>query len=156
MSTKTIVSNSSPLIGLEQIGLLNLFEKLFASTVVPPAVVRETAPTVNLPGWITIQPLNQPISPQILQASLGAGETEAISLALEIKPDLIVLDDRSARRLAQSLNLKVIGILGVLLDAKKKAHLTEVRSNLDNLINFGFRVSPQIYNQVLVKAGEVP
>jgi uncharacterized protein len=154
MTGQIAVSNSSPLIALEQVGQLDLLEKLFADTIVPPAVVREIAPTVQLPAWMTIQPLGQPIEPQVISASLGAGESEAISLALEIKADLIILDERSARRLAVSLCLKIIGTVGILLDAKKYGHITEIRSHLDNLISFGFRISPQIYNQALAKAGE--
>lgn len=154
MTGQIAVSNSSPLIALEQIGQLDLLEKLFADIIVPQAVVRETAPTVQLPTWMTIQQLAQPIAPQIVSASLGAGESEAISLALEINADLIILDERSARRLAASLGLRIIGTVGILLDAKKYGYITEMRSQLDNLLNFGFRISPQIYNQALIKAGE--
>jgi len=36
---------------------MDLLRELFSAVVVPPAVVRETAPTVKLPGWITVDQL---------------------------------------------------------------------------------------------------
>jgi predicted nucleic acid-binding protein len=111
------VSNSSPLIALAQIGHLELLGKLFSYVIVPPVVVRETT-SVVLPPWILETPLTQPIGPRILGASLGRGESEAMSLALEINAQWIVLDDRPARRLAEILGLPVIGTLGILLAGK--------------------------------------
>ena len=115
----SVVSNSSPLIALEQLGLLNLLKQIFGTVLVPPAVVRETAPTVTLPQSIIEQTLLQPIGSQILSASLGAGESEALSLALELKASLLILDERPARRLAGALGIPVMGTLGLLLKAKK-------------------------------------
>ena len=54
----------------------------------------------------------------MLRASLGPGESEAISLALEAHADLLIVDDRPARRLAQALGTPIIGTLGVLFAAK--------------------------------------
>ena len=78
-----VVSNASALIALAQMGHFGLLERLFSAVLIPPAVAQEIAPTVTLPDWITQQALTQPIGPQILQTSLGPGESEAISLALD-------------------------------------------------------------------------
>ena len=153
MSLPPVVSNSSPLIALEQIGNLNLLQKLFATVLIPPAVTRETT-SVVLPSWITEGPLTQPIGPQILHASLGPGESEAISLALEVRARWVILDDRPARRLAAALNLPVIGTLGVLLASKRRGFLLAVRPCIDALVNHGFRVAPDLYERVLSDAGE--
>ena len=83
MTPALVVSNASPLIALEQIGHLQLLEQLFGSVLIPPAVVRKVAATVALPGWIEQHGLAQPVGPRILSASLGPGESEAISLAPE-------------------------------------------------------------------------
>ena len=92
-----VISNSSPLIALEQLDSLGLLERMFGSVVVPPAVAKEVAPTVTLPEWIREQSLSQEIGSRILSASLGAGESEALSLALELDASLIILDERPAR-----------------------------------------------------------
>ena len=86
-----VVSNASPLIALVQIGYLGLLNRLFSNLLIPPAVLREIAPSLTLPDWITERALEQPIGPQILQTSLGPGESEAISLAIEVSARWIIL-----------------------------------------------------------------
>jgi hypothetical protein len=105
MSSAPVISNASPLIALEQIGHLDLLKGLFSAVLIPPAVVREIAPTVTPSAWVSERVLTQPIGPQILRATLGLGESEAISLALEIGAQWVILDERPARRLAQALGL---------------------------------------------------
>ena len=154
MSSAPVISNASPLIALEQIAHLQLLQELFSAVLIPPAVVRETAPTVTLPAWVTERALTQPIGPQILRASLGPGESETISLALEVGARWVILDERPARRLAYALGLPVIGTLGILLASKRRGLLTDVRPCMDALVNFGFRISPDLYDLVLADAGE--
>lgn len=91
------VPNSSSLIALTQIGHLDLLEKLFTAILIPPVVTRETASSVVLPIWIGERSLTQPIGSRILRASLGPGEREAISLALEVDAQGIVLDETGAK-----------------------------------------------------------
>lgn len=154
MSQPGVVSNSSPLIGLPQIQQLDLLEKLFGSVTIPPAVAQEVAPSVKLPGWINIIPLSQPVATRVLATSLGPGESEAISLAMDLGNCQIILDDRAARRLAQSLGLAVIGTLGILLAAKRQGLINALRPHLDNLVNHNFHFTPEIYQRVLLDAGE--
>jgi uncharacterized protein len=156
VSEAPTVSNASPLIALEQIGQLQLLEKLFGTLTIPPAVVREVAPTVSLPPWVREQKLEQVIGPKILAASLGSGESEALSLALELEAHRVILDDRPARRLAQALHLPVIGTLGVLLGAKKRGLIVSLKPHLDLLLQHDFRIAPTLYKQVLRDAGELP
>ena len=134
---------------------------LFGTITVPPAVIQEIAPSVTLPEWIEHRALIQNIGPLIMQASLGQGESEAISLALESNARLIILDDRPARRLAQSLSLPVIGTLGILLLAKKKNLIPAIKPCLEELLRFDFRIAPFLQEQVLQEqvlkdAGESP
>jgi predicted nucleic acid-binding protein len=154
MNSAPVISNASPLIALEQIGHLDLLKGLFSAVLIPPAVVREVAPTVTLPAWISERALTQPIGPQLLHTSLGPGESETICLALEIGAQWIILDERPARRLAQALGLPVIGTLGVLLASKRRGLLPAVQPCMDALVNFGFRLSPDLYDLVLADAGE--
>ncbi len=84
--------------------------------------------------------MSQAIGPRILRASLGAGESEAIRLALEMKARLLILDDRPTRRLAQALGLPIIGTMGILLAAKQRNFITAIRPNLDALLQHDFRM----------------
>ncbi|HEY0602678.1 MAG TPA: DUF3368 domain-containing protein [Herpetosiphonaceae bacterium] len=154
MTTAPVISNSSPIIGLERIGQLQLLQALFNAIVVPPAVVREVGSETVLPAWIEQRDLMQAIGPRILSAALGAGESQAISLALEVQPRLLILDDRPARRLAQALHVPVIGTVGVLLLAKRAQLLSAIRPSLDALLLHDFRISQRLYEQVLIDADE--
>jgi predicted nucleic acid-binding protein len=98
-----VVSDSSVLIALTQIGHLGLLRQLFRRIIIPDAVSRETQRSVPPEDWIARVSLQQEISPPILQTSLGDGESDAIRLALEIRARLVLLDDLPARRFAESL-----------------------------------------------------
>lgn len=63
----------------------------------------------------------------VLQSALGAGESETIAVALEVEADLILLDDKAARRLASPLGLPLRGTLGLLLKAKELGFIQEIR-----------------------------
>jgi predicted nucleic acid-binding protein len=154
MSSAPVISNAGPLIALEQIVHLDLLKGLFSAVLIQPAVAREIAPTVRLPAWVSELALTQPIGPQILRTVLGPGESEAISLALEIGVQWVILDERPARRLAQALGRPVIGTLGVLRASKRRGLLPAVRPCVDALVNFGFHISPGLYDLVLADAGE--
>ena len=114
----TIVADASPLIALAQVNQLPLLERLFCEILVPPAVVREVE--LPLPAFIRERKLSRPIRAAVLSASLDPGESEAISLALELGADRVILDERAARRLAHDLALPCIGVLGILLASKQK------------------------------------
>jgi predicted nucleic acid-binding protein len=156
MTLAPVVSNASPLIALEQIDHLQLLEHLFGTVLIPPAVAHEVAPTVALLPWVEEQEPTQPIGPRILSASLGPGESAAIALALETEARLVILDERPARRLAQTLHLPVIGTLGILLAAKRRQLLVSIRPYLDALVQHNFRIAPNLYDDVLTAAGEHP
>jgi predicted nucleic acid-binding protein len=148
-----VVSNSSPLIGLTQIGQLGLLHSLFAEIRVPPAVAREVARSVQLPGWIVVQTPRTLLPPL---TSLGPGEREAISLALELGADWVILDERAGRRAAERAGLQVVGTLGILLRAKQQGHIARVRPLLDLLQANHFHASPSLLELTLRLAGEAP
>lgn len=149
-----VVADASPLIALQQIGQLQLLQALFTSLLVPPAVAKEIAPGVPSQPWMVERSLTQPIAPVILGASLGAGESEAISLALEIRADRIVVDEKAARRLAEAVGLNVIGTLGILLAAKRKGLIPAVRPQIEALLAKNFWISPQLVERALSDVGE--
>lgn len=150
-----VIADASCLIALHQIGRLSLLERLFVEIQIPPAVSRETTPTLpELPPWIIVRELTYPIRKEILGASLGAGETEALSLACDTKADVVIIDDGPARRLAFRLGLPVIGTAGVLLKGKQAGVIAAVRPLLHELLRFDFHLSVLIVEAVLRDAGE--
>lgn len=151
----SIVSNSSPLIALSQIQRLDLVPAILQSVLIPPAVVREIAPSFSvLPEWVSMRTLTSRPSVLTSPGRLGDGEREAIALAMEVSADAILLDDRPARRVAQAAGLNVIGTLGLLLEAKRKGFVTSVRPELDKLVATSFFLNRQLYELLLEMAGE--
>lgn len=149
-----VVSDSGPLIALERIQQLQLLPGLFTRILIPPAVEQEFAPLRKPPDWALVQPLRRPSRLGRFGLSLGAGEREAIGLSLEIAADLLLVDDKAARRLARSLQLPTIGTLGLLLSAKRRGLLPTVRPHLDALQSASFYLTPDLYGRVLADAGE--
>lgn len=150
-----VVADTSPLVAFHQIGQLQLLERLFGEILVPPAVAREAAPSLpKPPAWIRTVAPTQPIGSEILRASLGPGESEALSLAMELRADIVILDDRQARRLAAGLGLHVAGTGGILLRAKQAGFIPAVRPLLEQLLVFDFHLSQAIRNELLAAAGE--
>jgi uncharacterized protein len=150
-----VVSNSSPLIALEQIGQLDLLQSLFIEIVIPDQVAVETVANVQARSWIRKQSLSLPLLPAVERPGLGPGEREAICLAIEVKADAIVLDDDPARKLATELGLRVIGTAGVLILAKERQLIPAVRPCLDALIENRFFLARALYELILKRVGEM-
>ena len=146
------VSNSSCLIALEAAGSLGILEQLYTTIAVPDAVSQECGGA--LPAWVRVHSVqNQPLV-QSLRLGLGAGEAEAIALSIECSAARLILDDKKARRVARQLNLPVVGTLAVLLKAKERGVLSKVRDIVEELIAADFRVSDELVQEVLRRAGE--
>jgi predicted nucleic acid-binding protein len=151
-----VVSNTSPLIALQQIGLLGLLETLFGRVLVPPAVIREARSLTLRPEWLREHPLALPLPSAIRDAGLGAGESEALALALELKAERVLVDELAGRKLARGLGVPVVGTVGVLLAAKRRGLIPALRDPLDRLRKSGFRMDEDLYETALLQAAEVP
>ena len=150
-----VVSNSSPLIALEQIGQLELLRSLFTEIVIPDQVAVETVASVQPRSWIRKQSLLLPLLPEVQRPTLGPGERAAICLAIEVKADAIFLDDDPARKLATELALRVIGTAGVLILAKERKLIPAIRPCLDALIENRFFLSRTLFELILKRVGEL-
>jgi predicted nucleic acid-binding protein len=159
-----VVSNTTPLQYLHQIGRLDLLPYIYRRVVVPQAVADELrqgelkgidVPVLSRLGWVTVLPVAAPDLQQV-SAALDAGEREALALAIGQRDPLLLLDDAAARREAKSLGLRFTGTLGVLVRAKHAGHITTVAPCLDQLDNAGFYLRPDVRVLVLRQAGESP
>ena len=159
-----VVSDASPLISLAAVHQLELLRELYGQVLIPEAVHREiTAGHTALPGaaevraaeWIRTVAVTSQILVEALALALDAGEAAAIVLALEHQADLLLMDERRGRTAANRLGCRVVGVLGVLIEAKQGGHLQAVRPVLEVLISAaGFRMSSALCERVLRAAGE--
>lgn len=110
-----VVSNSSPLINLAIIGKLDLLETFFSTVWIPNAVWHECViEGSGKPGVDVIKEANflrrsesrDTALIRLLQRELDAGESAALALAIEMQADLILLDERDARNIADIYELK--------------------------------------------------
>jgi predicted nucleic acid-binding protein len=96
----------------------------------------------------------RPFNIQADVEGLDAGEQEAISLALEISAQLVLLDDLPARRRAESFRLPVIGSVGILLVAKEHGHIELVKPYMDSMRATSLYLGDRVYHGILRAAGE--
>ncbi|WP_375498544.1 DUF3368 domain-containing protein [uncultured Nostoc sp.] len=154
-----IVSDTSPINNLAAINHLHLLQQLYGTVLIPEAVYRElTDPNFPVAGaievqtfiWIQTRPVQDRILVEALSNELDIGEAEAIALALEMKADQVLIDERRGRMIAARLNLGYTGILGILVEAKSQRLISAVKPLLDALINqAGFWVAEPLYKRVL-------
>jgi predicted nucleic acid-binding protein len=148
-----VVSDATPINILLRLGQEFILPRLFGEVVIPEAVAREmahaAAPAVvrafvqTQPAWLLVR------TPSIVDAALrlGAGEREAIALARELAADLLLVDDRKARRTAATLGLRITGTLGVLLLASARG-LIDLDQVLLRLEQTDFSVSPELLDEI--------
>jgi uncharacterized protein len=148
------ISDSSPLIGLNAIGRLDLLRRMFHEVIVPPGVAQEIL-SFSLPEWILVVPLPRSEANPLKQNNLGLGETEAINLSIQLRSERIILDDAAARSAATAQGLRVIGVLGILMSAKQQGLIRSIREDLDALKSASFHISPRIHREILARAGEL-
>jgi predicted nucleic acid-binding protein len=149
------VCNASPLIVFHQIGRLELARAVLGRVLIPPVVASEIAPSLgDSPSWVQIWSASFALDPMPRWSSLDPGEIEVIALALELSANMVVLDDRPARRAAHELGLNAVGSVGVLLEAHRRGLIETVRPDLDAMVEAGFHMSRGLYREILALAEE--
>jgi len=146
--SKIVIADSTCLIGLSKIGKLDILRQLFGKILIPAAVFHEVvvlgagrsgADEVKNAEWIETQEVENQLAVKAFRLTLGAGESEAIVLALESEADFIILDDWKARQMALGLSLSVIGTVAVLTKAAEKGIIDDLHAILKELRKAGFR-----------------
>lgn len=163
MNLAVVVSNTSPVRALAHLGLLELLPHLFGQVLIPPAVAAELRgpPAGRLTVDVGQLPFLQIQAPQYqarvgqFRQSLDPGESEALALALEVQAPAILMDEVAGRATAMQVGLQPIGVLGILLRAKQRSLVPDVKPLMDRLeAELGFFLSAAVRAEVLRLAGE--
>ncbi|MEZ4828813.1 MAG: DUF3368 domain-containing protein [Bacteroidia bacterium] len=159
-----VVSDTSPVSNLLLIGKLNLLPQLFGKIVMPENVLAELSKLedfgqdisdIKKAKWINIRPANNQAAVVELSKHLDRGESEAIVIAQELNADFLLIDERRGHKVANSLNIKTLGILGVLIRAKSEGLVSEIAPLLLDLETIaGFWMGEALKKEVLTLAGE--
>jgi len=159
-----VVSDTSAVLNLARIGRLELLRLLYQQVLIPSAVSLELSdsrndlpPAVDLASmpWLIIASATDRNRVQELREELDAGEAEAIVLAIERRADILLVDERRARKTATAAGLAVTGLIGVVARAKRDGLIDLAKPVLDELIQTArFWIGPDLYREVLQKLGE--
>ena len=154
-----IVSNATPLIYLAKLGRLHLLKDFFQVVIIPEEVKREVVDRGKeqnsidaflveealKKGWINIKKVQ--LQEDMEALGIDKGEAEAISLAVELNSDEILVDQTHARLAATMFGLKPRGTIYVLIRALNEDifDYDEYLKILEDLVRSGFRMSDEVY-----------
>jgi uncharacterized protein len=156
-----VISDTSVITNLAAIQQLDLLPQLYDRVLIPTAVYAELVDLdVAVPGtlevqsaqWIEIRKVTNQAEVDRLRnvTRLDPGESEAIALVQELNADLLLIDERRGRAEANRLGLRITGLLGILVEAKSRRLVPQVKPLMDTLIaSSEFRVSSALYKQIL-------
>lgn len=152
-----VVADTSPINYLLLINQIDLLPRLFQQIVIPDEVRDEMLnPDASLilqqwitnpPSWLTVQTV------PIIDAAfsiLDPGEQAAITLAQTLPANLLIIDERLGRRIAEEHGIAIIGTLGILDDAATQG-LINLAEAIAQLQQTNFRISRRIIQALLNK-----
>lgn len=159
-----VVSDTSPFIALLNINQIYLLYTIFGKVIIPPIVKDELFENIYTRKSILdliekkhlqISNLKDRIFYHSLIQYLDSGESEAIALAVELNADLILIDEKKGRIVAEKNGLKVIGTLGILIEAKKRKLIPNLSDCIEELkIKIGFRLEETLIQKAKLIVGE--
>ena len=156
-----VVADTGVLISLGHVDLISLLSQVFGEFYVPKAVwdelVRYEHPDFDQEKLKEIKPQVVRIkSTNYLSMLMDSGESEAVILYEEMKADFLLIDDQKARIIAESFGINCIGSIGLILKAKEKGLVGEIRPVFLKWIKLKRYFSLKLLNEILQIAGEEP
>lgn len=161
-SVDRVVVDAGPLIALARLQLLKLPARLFREVLVTDIVVAECLTNPAYPEHTSIQ---SALEHELLKRhewkqsqsaamwNLDAGEASTIDLSIRLGI-AVLIDDLAARRVARALQAPTLGTCGLLLLAKRKGYVDELKPLLGSLIDSGYFLGERLVERVLRMGGE--
>lgn len=125
---------------------------MFGTIVITTQVANEFGQ--SLPEWFEVQDPSDRRNHTLMEQTVDSGEASAIALALEYDDPLLIIDDLKGRKLAAQLGIAIIGVVGIIINAKISGIVTTVIPILQKIKHSNFRISPQLEKLILDKTGE--
>ena len=155
-----IFSNTTPFIALSAIGRLDLLPALFERIHVVQSVVHECAaggaikvPALESLPWVTVQPVTSG-DPEPMLTQLDEGEKWTLHAAHQVGAELLLIDERIGRNLAERMGLKVTGTLGILLKARQQGLITSFAGTAQAMRTQGMFFHPRLIARLAESIGE--
>lgn len=158
---KVVVADTRALISLGIVNKLDLITAVFNEFYLPNAVweelVKYSNPNFDESTLTLLKPRVKFISSiNYLSSIMDYGESESVILYNEIEADYLLIDDQKARQIAESLGIKCIGSIGLLIQAKKTGKLKRLKPIFDLWISNERYFSKKLLNKILLSLGEEP
>lgn len=160
---RKVIVNSTPLIALCHVNKLDLLRQLYGEITIPMAVYKEISvkedsvckhAVENAREWIHVEKIQNEMARAMYKTQLHDGEVEVMILAKETNGDLVIIDDQNAKKHAKYLGLPVTGTLGVLIKAKQKGLIPELRPLLDTMVQKNIYIKDSLIRLCLKQVGE--
>ena len=151
-----VVSDTSAISALVQIGETSILRHLYDRILIPRAVQQELLRShKSIPDFIHVHAIVHSVELEHRRSMLDEGEACAITLAEQIHADLLLIDEKKGRAIAEQAGLRFIGLVGVLIEAKRRGVISAICPILDRLVTeAGFRLAPVLRAAVLREANE--
>lgn len=124
---------------------------LFTVVTIPRAVDAEFGRKLE---WLEVVELTSSHLSNALKITLGKGEAEAIALSVQMNCRVIT-DDKQARSTAETMGLRVVGAMGLLIRAKQAGIVDKIKPIIEDLEENRFRIGRALREDVLQIAGEL-
>ena len=149
-----VICNTTPFIALSSIDQIGLLKDIYSSIIVPRAVIKEIneggkilVPDLTAFDWIEVIPNITNVENRLL-FQLDYGEQQVLLNALKLKSDLVLIDDKTARNIAEYIGINVKGTLGVLVEAKRKGLISSFKKPAFKMMEHGIRFSEQLIHEI--------
>jgi len=162
---RLIICNTSLLINLAEIDLLDILEALPGQVCIPPGVRDEVTAKAGLfakaasaadSGRFRLLPPTDNLLVRSFSATLHRGEAECLAVSMEHPGSILIQDDLAARAAASANGLPFTGTLGLLASAKAQGYIAALAPVLHQLrIQARFWISSQLERELLRQAGEM-
>lgn len=156
-----VVGDSSALIAFHRLEFWSLLPQLYGEVHVPDSVWPEVFLAARFsgsmpapPAWLMRHPAPTDTSNIPETATLDRGEADAIQLARDLPADLLLIDEACGRKIAQRLGLRITGVVGVLIEARRRGLIPSLAAPLGRLKAMDFWLSDQLVREALRLVGE--
>ena len=160
---KLIVSDAGPMIALAKLDHLDLLLSSFSEIHLPDTVYLEITTDRHRPdaqrlelfikAHCVVHKDFQEENDSSFRHILDEGEAQALSLAIKLNC-AVLIDERLGRKVARRNSIPVVGVMGLLLQAKDKGSINAVKPLITQLLEHDYRLSERVIKLVLQRAGE--
>ena len=134
-----IISDTACLILFDKIGEFEILRKLFQTVTITSIIAEEFKK--QTPDWVIIKDPQNTNNVVNYSKIVDQGEASALALSIEIENSLLIFDDLKARKLAEELNLKYTGSIGILVLAKRRGLIEDIDELIAKIQATNFRLT---------------